>query len=659
MTSVATASALSPVTPSASPVSSTQEASSTTTSQESFTQILSGQSAQTPQDAATASPVSSEQVPANVQSPRTTLASDPANALDAAPTVDTSTQPAASATGDTADLGPSTRTPSTRGVTTGASTEATPPSAPTNAVGVAQGTPPTTSPRAGSGPAQGDGALTPSPSSITDALATRASEVTSAMNARAQTPRGPLRSREVSAKVKKEPTPSAPQRSNGPADAGAQGVSAVTMPPSPVAGTGRATKATTSLAVTSRDPGSTGATASVVNSMNDAGSPRAAQSDTMVTSPTIASSEQTVGGVPVVTGPPLAPSRADVASTAQGPLVAQAQGAQVASDTAKASDLAAALSSRATARPTTSVATNAVGQSSRGPDGPASQGSAVPSHAPSPTASAPLAERGVVSFVQTPPVAGPVAGASTATPTASSTPTLDITSLVPGPDSGPSAASAVSASASNLQNVAPLRDGVSSARGGAQPWSPRRSVSSLETLAGAAGASVHVNASGSSVSTPATVSLGASSSASNQGVAGGLGETRLSTLDVSGLSSAISRPLSDGNGTYSVSLAMHPIELGHVQAVMTLSGGELQVSLTAHTEHGHAALAASMNDLKNELARGGVNVTIDLRNPQSQTPDDARHRRATEPTSRASAPTTNFTSTPTPARDSGQIHLML
>jgi flagellar hook-length control protein FliK len=136
---------------------------------------------------------------------------------------------------------------------------------------------------------------------------------------------------------------------------------------------------------------------------------------------------------------------------------------------------------------------------------------------------------------------------------------------------------------------------------------------------------------------------------------------RASGLDVSGLSSVISRPLSEGNGTYTVTLAMHPIELGHVQAVMSLTGSELQVSLTPHTDHGHAALGVAINDLKNELGRGGVNVTIDLRQPQSQSQSSSDGQRPATPDTRDRpiAPTVNFVPPAVPVRDAGQIHLML
>ena len=182
------------------------------------------------------------------------------------------------------------------------------------------------------------------------------------------------------------------------------------------------------------------------------------------------------------------------------------------------------------------------------------------------------------------------------------------------------------------------------------------------TIAGAAGAPLTSMASsnpGSSVPFKTEMSLSPSSSIASHlsGLSPSSGAT--APLDVGALSSGISRPLSGGNGTYTVVLAMHPSELGHVQAVMTMTGSELQVSLTAHTEHGHAALTSAMSELKSELARGGVNVNIDLRQPQSQVPGE-RNRR--EPSS-TPVPQGELVSTlggpTTLARDAGQIHLVL
>jgi len=84
--------------------------------------------------------------------------------------------------------------------------------------------------------------------------------------------------------------------------------------------------------------------------------------------------------------------------------------------------------------------------------------------------------------------------------------------------------------------------------------------------------------------------------------------------------------LSDGNGTYTVTVALHPAELGHVQAVMSLSGNDLQVSLTAQTQVGHDALSNTADALRDQLARGGVNVNVTMRDPGSQGGGDERYR---------------------------------
>lgn len=178
------------------------------------------------------------------------------------------------------------------------------------------------------------------------------------------------------------------------------------------------------------------------------------------------------------------------------------------------------------------------------------------------------------------------------------------------------------------------------------------------SVSGAPGAT-HADSAGASSSLDASKSINSSTNVSTHGLVASSLSGRGSALDVSGLTSVISRPLSEGNGTYTVTLAMHPAELGHVQAVMTLTGSELQVSLTPHTDHGHAALAVAINDLKNELARGGVNVNIDLRHPQSQMSSGDRRSDTPDNQDRPIAPATTFVAPSAPTRDAGQIHLML
>jgi flagellar hook-length control protein FliK len=134
-----------------------------------------------------------------------------------------------------------------------------------------------------------------------------------------------------------------------------------------------------------------------------------------------------------------------------------------------------------------------------------------------------------------------------------------------------------------------------------------------------------------------------------------------SALDVDDLTASISRPLTDGNGTYTVTVALHPPELGHVQAVLSLDGNDLSVSLAAQTQTGHDAMANAAEALKNQLARGGVNVNVTLRDPGSQAGGEERYR---PPTSGglADALTTESAPSGTPVSSglvSGQIHLVL
>jgi hypothetical protein len=129
-------------------------------------------------------------------------------------------------------------------------------------------------------------------------------------------------------------------------------------------------------------------------------------------------------------------------------------------------------------------------------------------------------------------------------------------------------------------------------------------------------------------------------------------------LDVDGLSSSISRPLSDGSGTYTVAVAMHPSDLGHLHAVMSLEGNDLQVLITPQTRMGHDALTNAADALKNQLASAGLNVNVTLRDPGSSSGGDDRFE---GPTSGDSTDVGSATPrhSPMPVLVSGQIHLVL
>lgn len=131
------------------------------------------------------------------------------------------------------------------------------------------------------------------------------------------------------------------------------------------------------------------------------------------------------------------------------------------------------------------------------------------------------------------------------------------------------------------------------------------------------------------------------------------------SLDVAELAGTISRAAFGTDGSYTLNVTMHPSELGHVQAVVSLSGDNLHVAIAAQTPTGHAALASAVDSLKSELSRGGLNVDVSLRDPES------RSQRGNEEPSRSGSPDSDPETGPsgTPAEASAlatsQIHLIL
>jgi flagellar hook-length control protein FliK len=132
------------------------------------------------------------------------------------------------------------------------------------------------------------------------------------------------------------------------------------------------------------------------------------------------------------------------------------------------------------------------------------------------------------------------------------------------------------------------------------------------------------------------------------------------SLDVGKLAEAISRPVVEGDATYSVVVTMHPAELGHVQAVVTIDHRDIQVSITPQTVVGHDALASSVDALKQELARGGVNVNVTLHDHGTSANAEQRERSAAPrgTLTNATGDTTERPDAPTAAA-AGQIHLIL
>lgn len=131
------------------------------------------------------------------------------------------------------------------------------------------------------------------------------------------------------------------------------------------------------------------------------------------------------------------------------------------------------------------------------------------------------------------------------------------------------------------------------------------------------------------------------------------------SLDVGALAGAISRPLNEGSGGYTVVIAMRPADLGQLQAVVTLHGNDLQVSITPQTHVGRDALANAVDTLKNELSRGGVNVNVTLHDPGFQSRGEDRPATAVRRNESFSPDEPVVISSPAPVLTANQIHLIL
>ncbi|MHB1599762.1 MAG: flagellar hook-length control protein FliK [Acidimicrobiales bacterium] len=71
-------------------------------------------------------------------------------------------------------------------------------------------------------------------------------------------------------------------------------------------------------------------------------------------------------------------------------------------------------------------------------------------------------------------------------------------------------------------------------------------------------------------------------------------------------------------GTQSVTIALHPADLGTVQATLVLRDGTLTVRLVASTSAGTAALHAALPDLQSGLTANGERSSVLLGDPGSQ-----------------------------------------
>ncbi len=119
---------------------------------------------------------------------------------------------------------------------------------------------------------------------------------------------------------------------------------------------------------------------------------------------------------------------------------------------------------------------------------------------------------------------------------------------------------------------------------------------------------------GDPVAPTAAVGAAAGPAASTEAV----GAADADALDVSGLAASISRPLAEGNGEYSVSVSLHPPQLGEVRALLSLRGDMLEVTLTPEAAAGHEALDRALPALREQLSTDGLQVSVSLGDPRGE-----------------------------------------
>ena len=124
------------------------------------------------------------------------------------------------------------------------------------------------------------------------------------------------------------------------------------------------------------------------------------------------------------------------------------------------------------------------------------------------------------------------------------------------------------------------------------------------------------------------------------------------------LTATISKPLSGGNGTYSVTAMLNPPSLGHVQAVVKVDGANVNVAIVAHTPEGHHAIAAHLDELRSELQARGGDVQLSLSDGGAK---GGRRDRSEPPpaTAQDSEETDTLVLTVAPAHGAKSLHVIL
>lgn len=133
----------------------------------------------------------------------------------------------------------------------------------------------------------------------------------------------------------------------------------------------------------------------------------------------------------------------------------------------------------------------------------------------------------------------------------------------------------------------------------------------------------------------------------------------VTAIDLNNLVASISRPLSAGDGNYSLSITLHPADLGHLDAVVTLDKGNLNVSILAQSQIAHHAISNSLHELKQTLQSSGLNVNVTLRDHGMGSKEDFQHQNLIPTKIMTSSEVNASTFTEPAALSGGQLHIVL
>lgn len=133
----------------------------------------------------------------------------------------------------------------------------------------------------------------------------------------------------------------------------------------------------------------------------------------------------------------------------------------------------------------------------------------------------------------------------------------------------------------------------------------------------------------------------------------------LAAIDVNSLAASISRPLTAGDGSYSLKVALHPADLGHIDAVVTLDNGNLNVSIVVQNQMTQHAISNSLQELQQSLQSSGLNVNVTLHDHTMGSKEDFQHRNFGSPQITGTSGVHVSTIQEPAALGSGQLHIVL